>query len=86
MIGGSDLIALILAGTVQSELSFHVLHPFFCNPQQGVLRTDPVPEAGEDAAATIDTTDTLSQEEQEELRRELAKVKGHSSRNFPRCP
>ncbi|KAM7075449.1 tumor protein D52 isoform 4-T4 [Molossus nigricans] len=47
---------------------------FFCNPQQGLLRTDPVPEAGEDAAATIDTTETLSQEEQEELRRELAKV------------
>ncbi|KAM7075448.1 tumor protein D52 isoform 3-T3 [Molossus nigricans] len=40
----------------------------------GLLRTDPVPEAGEDAAATIDTTETLSQEEQEELRRELAKV------------
>nr|KAF6426968.1 tumor protein D52 [Molossus molossus] len=39
-----------------------------------LLRTDPVPEAGEDAAATIDTTETLSQEEQEELRRELAKV------------
>nr|KAF6426963.1 tumor protein D52 [Molossus molossus] len=42
--------------------------------EPGLLRTDPVPEAGEDAAATIDTTETLSQEEQEELRRELAKV------------
>ncbi|XP_045042079.1 tumor protein D52 isoform X3 [Desmodus rotundus] len=40
----------------------------------GLLRTDPVPEAGEDAAATINATETLSEEEQEELRRELAKV------------
>ncbi|XP_045705366.1 tumor protein D52 isoform X1 [Phyllostomus hastatus] len=40
----------------------------------GLLRTDPVPEAREDAAATINATETLSEEEQEELRRELAKV------------
>ncbi|XP_042637438.1 tumor protein D52 [Orycteropus afer afer] len=40
----------------------------------GVLRTDPVPEEGEDAAATISATEALSEEEQEELRRELAKV------------
>ncbi|XP_070486485.1 tumor protein D52 isoform X2 [Equus przewalskii] len=40
----------------------------------GLLRTDPVPEEGEDVAATISTTETLSEEEQEELRRELAKV------------
>uniref|UniRef100_A0A671EBA9 Tumor protein D52 n=1 Tax=Rhinolophus ferrumequinum TaxID=59479 RepID=A0A671EBA9_RHIFE len=43
-------------------------------PKFGLLRTDPVPEAGEDVAATIGATETLSEEEQEELRRELAKV------------
>ncbi|XP_045143451.1 tumor protein D52 isoform X4 [Echinops telfairi] len=42
--------------------------------KRGVLRTEPVPEEGEDAAATISTPDALSEEEQEELRRELAKV------------
>ncbi|XP_014404853.1 PREDICTED: tumor protein D52 isoform X7 [Myotis brandtii] len=42
--------------------------------QRSLLRTDPVPEAGEDAAATISVTETLSEEEQEELRSELAKV------------
>ncbi|EHB05077.1 Tumor protein D52 [Heterocephalus glaber] len=40
----------------------------------GLLRTDPVPEEGEDAAATLITTEVLLQEEQDELRRELAKV------------
>ncbi|KAM5314561.1 tumor protein D52 isoform 1-T1 [Glossophaga mutica] len=40
----------------------------------GLLRTDPVSETREDAAATINATETLSEEEQEELRRELAKV------------
>ncbi|XP_066122465.1 tumor protein D52 isoform X1 [Saccopteryx bilineata] len=40
----------------------------------GLLRTDPVPEAGEDVAATINATEVLSEEEQEELRRELEKV------------
>uniref|UniRef100_A0A5F9D731 Tumor protein D52 n=1 Tax=Oryctolagus cuniculus TaxID=9986 RepID=A0A5F9D731_RABIT len=40
----------------------------------GLLRTDTVPEEAEDAAATISATETLSEEEQEELRRELAKV------------
>ncbi|MXQ92798.1 hypothetical protein E5288_WYG010637 [Bos mutus] len=40
----------------------------------GLLRTDPVPEEGEDVAATIGATETLSEEEREELRRELAKV------------
>uniref|UniRef100_A0A5F9D328 Tumor protein D52 n=1 Tax=Oryctolagus cuniculus TaxID=9986 RepID=A0A5F9D328_RABIT len=39
-----------------------------------LLRTDTVPEEAEDAAATISATETLSEEEQEELRRELAKV------------
>lgn len=33
-----------------------------------------MPEAGEDVAATIGATESLSEEEQEELRRELAKV------------
>ncbi|KAM6215908.1 tumor protein D52 [Rhynchocyon petersi] len=35
---------------------------------------DPLPEEGEDVAASISTTEALSEEEQEELRRELAKV------------
>lgn len=47
-----------------------------------MLRTDAVPEEGEDAAATLSTTETLSEEEQDELRRELAKVKAYSSRGF----
>ncbi|XP_044521758.1 tumor protein D52 isoform X4 [Gracilinanus agilis] len=42
--------------------------------RQGLLKTDQVPEEGEDAAATISATETLSEEEQEELRKELAKV------------
>uniref|UniRef100_A0A8C7BQZ2 Tumor protein D52 n=1 Tax=Neovison vison TaxID=452646 RepID=A0A8C7BQZ2_NEOVI len=41
---------------------------------RSLLRTDPVPEEGEDVAAAIGATETLSEEEQEELRRELAKV------------
>ncbi|KAF7478216.1 tumor protein D52 isoform X4 [Marmota monax] len=40
----------------------------------GLLRTPTVPEEGEDVAATLSATETLSEEEQEELRRELAKV------------
>ncbi|XP_007486978.1 tumor protein D52 isoform X3 [Monodelphis domestica] len=40
----------------------------------GLLKTDQVPEEGEDAVATISATETLSEEEQEELRKELAKV------------
>ncbi|EPY73876.1 tumor protein D52 [Camelus ferus] len=47
---------------------------FLFTLQQGLLRTDPVPEEGEDAAAMIGTTESLSEEEQEELRKELAKV------------
>ncbi|XP_005392120.1 PREDICTED: tumor protein D52 isoform X3 [Chinchilla lanigera] len=43
-------------------------------PKFGLLRTDAVPEEGEDAAATLSATETLSEEEQDELRRELAKV------------
>ncbi|KAL8181986.1 UNVERIFIED_CONTAM: Tumor protein D52 [Gekko kuhli] len=38
----------------------------------GLLKHETIPEVGEDAAATV--TETLSEEEQEELRRELAKV------------
>lgn len=44
-----------------------------------------MPEAGEDVAATIGATETLSEEEQEELRRELAKVKEHCFWNFLFC-
>ncbi|KFO27478.1 Tumor protein D52 [Fukomys damarensis] len=42
--------------------------------QLGLLRTDPVPEEGEDAAAMLSSPETLSEEEQVELRRELTKV------------
>ncbi|XP_011374561.1 tumor protein D52 isoform X10 [Pteropus vampyrus] len=44
------------------------------NEARDPLGTDPVPEAGEDVAAAISAPETLSEEEQEELRRELAKV------------
>ena len=80
----SNFIGLILAGAVEERkgklyLAFiSYTFFFFWNPHQGLLRTDPVPEAGEDAAATINATETLSEEEQEELRRELAKVGEHS--------
>lgn len=40
----------------------------------GLLRSDSIPEAGEDAAATVGMAETLSEEEQDELRKELAKV------------
>ncbi|XP_051841798.1 tumor protein D52-like [Antechinus flavipes] len=40
----------------------------------GVLKMDQVSEEGDDAVATISATETLSEEEQEELRKELAKV------------
>ncbi|XP_013027878.1 tumor protein D52 isoform X5 [Anser cygnoides] len=42
--------------------------------KSGLLRTDSIPEVGEDAAATVGMAETLSEEEQDELRRELAKV------------
>ncbi|XP_074052031.1 tumor protein D52 [Macrotis lagotis] len=42
--------------------------------EPGLLKTDQVPEEGEDAVATISATETLSEDEQEELRKELAKV------------
>ncbi|XP_025868667.1 tumor protein D52 isoform X7 [Vulpes vulpes] len=48
--------------------------PAHTQGEGGLLRTDPVPEEGEDVVATIGATETLSEEEQEELRRELAKV------------
>ncbi|KAG8570564.1 hypothetical protein GDO81_011324 [Engystomops pustulosus] len=41
------------------------------SPEQDLLKPEPVPE-GEDAAATV--TDTLSEEEQENLRKELEKI------------
>ncbi|NXR25013.1 TPD52 protein, partial [Cinclus mexicanus] len=40
----------------------------------GLLRSDSIPEVGEDAAATVSMAETLSEEERDELRRELAKV------------
>uniref|UniRef100_A0A8V0XGY8 Tumor protein D52 n=1 Tax=Gallus gallus TaxID=9031 RepID=A0A8V0XGY8_CHICK len=42
--------------------------------RKGLLRTDSIPEVGEDAAATVGMSETLSEEEQNELRKELAKV------------
>ncbi|XP_074843152.1 tumor protein D52-like isoform X2 [Carettochelys insculpta] len=42
--------------------------------EQGLLSSNTVPEVGEDAAATVNETENLSEEEQEELRKELAKV------------
>ncbi|XP_068788555.1 tumor protein D52 isoform X4 [Struthio camelus] len=42
--------------------------------EQGLLQTDSIPEVGEDAAATVSMSETLSEEEQDELRKELAKV------------
>ncbi|KAH1176807.1 hypothetical protein KIL84_010509 [Mauremys mutica] len=44
------------------------------NSEQGLLSSDTVPEVGEDAAATVNMAENLSEEEQEELRKELAKV------------
>lgn len=76
----------ILAGAVEEpkgEFYFTYLTDFFFFKfQPGLLRTDPVPEEGEDVAAAIGATETLSEEEQEELRRELAKVKMHSFWDF----
>uniref|UniRef100_A0A8C2MVD3 Tumor protein D52 n=1 Tax=Cricetulus griseus TaxID=10029 RepID=A0A8C2MVD3_CRIGR len=40
----------------------------------GLLKTEPVAEEGEDAAAMLSTPGNLSEEEQNELRQELAKV------------
>ncbi|XP_008106671.1 tumor protein D52 isoform X4 [Anolis carolinensis] len=42
--------------------------------QQGLLKNEAIPEVGEDAAATVNVPEALSEEEQEELRRELSKV------------
>ncbi|XP_068788560.1 tumor protein D52 isoform X8 [Struthio camelus] len=42
--------------------------------EPGLLQTDSIPEVGEDAAATVSMSETLSEEEQDELRKELAKV------------
>nr|XP_009499326.1 PREDICTED: tumor protein D52 isoform X1 [Phalacrocorax carbo] len=42
--------------------------------KSGLLRSDSIPEVGEDAAATVDMAETLTEEEQDELRKELAKV------------
>nr|ACY08775.1 prostate leucine zipper variant 2 [Rattus norvegicus] len=40
----------------------------------GLLKTEPVAEEGEDAVAMLSAPETLTEEEQEELRRELTKV------------
>ncbi|XP_005426808.1 tumor protein D52 isoform X1 [Geospiza fortis] len=42
--------------------------------KSGLLRSDSIPEVGEDAAATVSMAETLSEEERDELRKELAKV------------
>ncbi|XP_033011364.1 tumor protein D52 isoform X2 [Lacerta agilis] len=44
------------------------------NSEQGLLKNEVIPEIGEDAAASVNVAEALSEEEQEELRRELAKV------------
>uniref|UniRef100_A0ABM5GBZ0 Tumor protein D52 isoform X4 n=1 Tax=Pogona vitticeps TaxID=103695 RepID=A0ABM5GBZ0_9SAUR len=46
--------------------------PILKNP--GLLKHEAIPEVGEDAAASVNVTEGLSEEEQDELRRELAKV------------
>lgn len=84
---GTYLIGFLLAGAVKESkgkfyLAFILYKLFFFCLQQGLLRTDPVPEEGEDVAATIGATETLSEEEREELRRELAKVKEPSFWSF----
>ncbi|XP_060099575.1 tumor protein D52 isoform X2 [Heteronotia binoei] len=40
----------------------------------GLLKHETIPEVGEDAAASVTVAEALSEEEQDELRRELAKV------------
>ncbi|XP_060099583.1 tumor protein D52 isoform X10 [Heteronotia binoei] len=42
--------------------------------EQGLLKHETIPEVGEDAAASVTVAEALSEEEQDELRRELAKV------------
>ncbi|XP_066420274.1 tumor protein D52 isoform X6 [Molothrus aeneus] len=42
--------------------------------KSGLLRSDSIPEVGEDAAATVSMAETLTEEERDELRKELAKV------------
>ncbi|XP_066480394.1 tumor protein D52 isoform X1 [Tiliqua scincoides] len=40
----------------------------------GLLKNETIPEVGEDVAASVNVTEALSEEEQDELRQELAKV------------
>lgn len=42
--------------------------------EQGLLKTEPVAEEGEDAVTMLSAPEALTEEEQEELRRELTKV------------
>lgn len=44
---------------------------------KGLLKHETIPEVGEDAAASVTLAEALSEEEQDELRRELAKVIAH---------
>lgn len=46
----------------------------FCLFLKGLLKNETIPEVGEDAAASVNVIEAISEEEQEELRRELAKV------------
>ncbi|EGW09914.1 Tumor protein D52 [Cricetulus griseus] len=46
----------------------------YCGWAPGLLKTEPVAEEGEDAAAMLSTPGNLSEEEQNELRQELANV------------
>lgn len=48
---------------------------FFLLNSKGLLKTEPVAEEGEDAVAMLSAPETLTEEEQEELRRELTKVR-----------
>lgn len=43
--------------------------------EQGLLKTEPVAEEGEDAVSMLSAPETLTEEEQDELRRELTKVR-----------
>ncbi|XP_066480395.1 tumor protein D52 isoform X2 [Tiliqua scincoides] len=42
--------------------------------EYGLLKNETIPEVGEDVAASVNVTEALSEEEQDELRQELAKV------------
>lgn len=82
----SDVLSLVFImhwhkGAVRQLLYIHLLSGqhilmwlLMVYSPLGLLRTDSIPEVGEDAAATVGMSETLSEEEQNELRKELAKV------------